>query len=198
MAKKSKPGSGNAPAFPSVPELIVVAVPGAALRAAVTEVTSASGASTRSLNSLLKAAGAVMSPIFGSEPRVAASRAAVAAAEAASLPELSSFYSVAVEPAKMKKLAADLLNDPTVQAAYVKPPPSPPIWREDEAKPGVAPPDGEQAPTANFIARLPLLGLNLSWQPDGQALLTGATPSPDLRIGGAAFLDALTGDFTET
>ncbi len=153
MAKKSKPSSGNAPAFPSVPELIVVAVPGAALRAAVTEVTSASGASTRSLNSLLKAAGAVMSPIFGSEPRVAASRAAVAAAEAASLPELSSFYSVAVEPAKMKKLAADLLNDPTVQAAYVKPPASPPIWLDDEAKTAVVPPDGEQVPTAHFIAR---------------------------------------------
>ncbi len=47
-------------------------------------------------------------------------------------------------------------------------------------------------------AGLPLLGITLSWQPDGQALLTGATPSPDLRIGGAAFLDALTADFTVT
>ena len=72
-----------------------------------------------------------MCPIFGSEPRVSASRAAIAAAEAASLPELSSYYSIAVEPAKMKKLAADLLNEPTVQAAFVKPPPSPAIWRED-------------------------------------------------------------------
>src|SRR5437773_11697515 len=110
MAKKPRPTSKKVPPFPSVPELIVVAVPGAALRAREVEVTSVSGANTKSLNSLLKAAGAVMCPIFGSESRVAASRAAAAAAEAASLPELSNYYSVNVEPEKMKKLAADLLN----------------------------------------------------------------------------------------
>jgi hypothetical protein len=156
MVKKLKSRSGIKSPFPSVPELICIAAPGAGLRAAAAEVASVTGVSTKSLNYLLKAADAVMSPIFGSEPRVAASRAAAAAAEAASLPELSSYYSILVEPDKMKKLAADLLNNPTVQAAYVKPPPSPPIWLDDAAKAAAAAaaaPDGEQAPTASFIAR---------------------------------------------
>ena len=152
MAKKSKSSSGKTPSLSSAPELIVIAAPDAGLRASAAEVASARGVSTKSLNSLLKGAHAALSPIFGSEPRVAASRAATAAAEAAFLPELSSYYSVAVEPAKMKKLAADLLNDSTVQAAYVKPPPLPPIWQEEEAEGGDAAPDGEQAPTASFIA----------------------------------------------
>jgi hypothetical protein len=150
---KKKLDSGNIPFFPSSEELICIAAPRAGLRVGATEVASVSGVSTKSLNSLLKAAGAVMTPIFGSESRVAASRAATVAAEAASLPEFSSYYSIQVEPSKMKKLAADLLNDPTVQAAYVKPPASPPIWLDDEADAAVAPPDGEQAPTASFIAR---------------------------------------------
>lgn len=152
MAKKPKTGSGNAPAFPSTPELICLAAPRAGLRAGRAEVASVSGVSTKSLNALLKEAGAVMSPIFGSESRVAASRAATVAAESASLPELSSFYSIQVEPSKMKKLAADLLNDSAVQAAYVKPQATPPIWIDPMDEPSAPPPDGEQAPTASFLA----------------------------------------------
>lgn len=45
-------------------------------------------------------------------------------------------------------------------------------------------------------AGVPLLGITLAWMADGQALFTGATPLPDLRVGGAAFLDALTAAFT--
>lgn len=156
MAKKSKPtksGSNSSPTFPSVPELICLAAPGAGLRATAAEVASVSGASTKSLNSLLKSAGAVMTPIFGSEPRVAASRAAAATAEAASLPELASYYSVHVEPGKMAKLATDLRKLPTVQAAYVKPAATPPFWQDDGDRARVAAaPDGEQAPTASFVA----------------------------------------------
>lgn len=152
MAKKPKTGSGNAPAFPSTPELICLAAPRAGLRAGRAEVASLSGVSTKSLNALLKQAGAVMVPIFGSESRVAASRAATAAADAASLPEFSSYYSVQVEPSKMKKLAADLLNDPAIQAAYVKPQASPPIYVDPSDELSAAPPDGEQAPTASFVA----------------------------------------------
>ena len=43
---------------------------------------------------------------------------------------------------------------------------------------------------------LPLLGIVLHWTQDGQALFAGATPTPDLRVGGDVFLDALTAAFT--
>lgn len=150
----SKPKKDSHPAFPSAPELIVLAAPGAGLRSAGAEVASVNGLNTKSLNSLLKAAGAQMTPIFGSEPRVAASRAAMHAAEVASLPELSGYYNVSVAAEKMAKLAADLLKDGAVEAAYVKPPCSPPVWLDDnEDGPPDAAPDGEEAPTPSFIAR---------------------------------------------
>jgi hypothetical protein len=149
MAKKSTRSNE----FASAPELICIAQPSAALRSAATGVASESGASIDSLNTALRAAGAVMLPIFGSEPRVNASRDAVAAAESAALPALSNYYSVQVEPEKMARLAEDLLNDPNVQGAYIKPPASPPIWRDDVDAPADAAPDGELAPTASFIAR---------------------------------------------
>ena len=153
MAKKSRSVTESNPDFPSVPELICIAAPGVKLRRAGPAVTSVSGFNTKSLNSLLKAAKAVMSPIFGSEPRVAASRAAAAVAASTSLPELSGYYSILVAPEKMEKLAADLLNDPAVQAAYVKPSPTPPVWLDIEPEAAAAAPDGEQAPTPSFIAR---------------------------------------------
>ena len=157
MATKSKPpnpGSDNSPTFPSLPELVCLAAPGAGLRARAFEVASVNGVNTRSLNAVLNAAGAVMLPIFGSEPRVAASRAATAVAEAALLPDLTSYYSVQVDPDKMAKLAEDLMNVPAVQAAYVKPPATPPLWRdESDTQMANAAPDGELAPTASFTAR---------------------------------------------
>ena len=157
MATKSKPpksGSDSTPVFPSLPELVCLASPGAGLRARAFEVASVSGVNTQSLNAVLNAAGAVMLPIFGSEPRVAASRAAIAVAETALLPDLTSYYSIHVDPEKMAKLAEDLMNVPAVQAAYVKPPATPPLWRdESDTQVADAAPDGELAPTASFTAR---------------------------------------------
>jgi len=153
MSKKSTRTESSAE-FPSVPELICIAEPVAGLRSsAATGVASESGANIKSLSAALKAAGAVMLPIFGSEARVAASRDAIAAAEGAELTPLSNYYSVAVAPEKMEKLAEDLMNDPNVQAAYVKPPASPPIWRDTSESFPDAAPDGELAPTPSFIAR---------------------------------------------
>jgi hypothetical protein len=45
-------------------------------------------------------------------------------------------------------------------------------------------------------AMIPLLGITLAMMPDGQTLFIAATPTPDLRIGGAAFLDSLTSALT--
>lgn len=153
MASNTKSAPDSRPGFSSVPELICLAAPGTGLRARAAAVASASGANVSSLNALLTAAGATMVPIFGSEARVEVSRAAAATSAAASLPELSSYYSVIVDPAKMDKLAVDLLNDPSVQAAYVKPAATPPVWLEDGGQAVAdAAPDGEQVPTPSFVA----------------------------------------------
>lgn len=153
MANATKSTPGSRPGFSSVPELICLTAPGTGLRARAATVASANGADVSSLNALLSAAGATMVPIFGSEARVEVSRAAAATAAAGSLPELSSFYSVIVDPAKMDALAASLLNDPSVQAAYVKPAASPPVWLDDGGQQVAdAAPDGEQVPTPNFVA----------------------------------------------
>lgn len=45
---------------------------------------------------------------------------------------------------------------------------------------------------------IPLLGISLEWMPDGRARFNAATPLPDLRIGGTAFLDALAMAFKVT
>lgn len=155
MSKKSIQGIGGGSIFPSMPELICLTAPGSGLRAGPTAIASVSGVNTKSLNDALKASGASMMPIFGSEPRVDASRAASATSVAAALPELSSYYSVHVEVEKMEKLAADLMNIDIVQAAYIKPPAYPPIWLDNQAAGVTATeaPDGAQAPTPSFITR---------------------------------------------
>lgn len=47
-------------------------------------------------------------------------------------------------------------------------------------------------------AAIPLLGISLQWTADGQVIFGGATPVPDLRVGGKAFLDALAAAMTRT
>lgn len=43
---------------------------------------------------------------------------------------------------------------------------------------------------------VPLLGLTLTWSAAGEASFVSATATPDLRVGGSAFLDALSASFT--
>ena len=126
-AKKSTRSPRSDSSFPSEPELIVLARPEAALRSTATDVASAAGAKVSSLNSLLKAAGAQLVPIFGSEERVRQAPSMRMAMEAGALPGLSAYYSVIAAPDKLEAIAADLLNEPTVEAAYVNPPAEPPV-----------------------------------------------------------------------
>jgi acyl-CoA hydrolase len=123
------------------PELVVIAKPEAGLRALRGSVASVTDADTTSLDSLLSAHGAVMRPLFGlSEDRLRAQRAAVAAASpgaaagdggspdggAEPVPPLEVFYRVAADDDRLEQLAAELLADDLVEAAYVKPPGEPP------------------------------------------------------------------------
>jgi hypothetical protein len=137
--------------FSSERELIVVAKPEAGLRAMSmgTEVASMSGTTVSSLNSLLKSSGATLTPIFGSEDRVAMMTAtrsteATMADEAPpeSLANLSSFYRVEANEEQLDKLADKLLSLDMVDAAFIKPAPEPPVLFQE----AVEPPSLQEAP----------------------------------------------------
>ena len=76
-------------------ELIVVAAPGAGLRAAREGVSSATGVDIRSLNDMLASEGARIRPLFGvSEDRLRSEAAASMRGAPADVPDLSVFYRV--------------------------------------------------------------------------------------------------------
>ena len=131
----STPGIG----IPTSPaELIVIAEPQARLRARGGVVTAAFGVDTSGLAAVLESAGATMRPLFGaSEERAMVAAAPLAAAGG---PDLSTYYLVEASEDQLEKLAAQLRRDPSVHAAYVKPPASPPVMDAAPADPDVAPP----------------------------------------------------------
>lgn len=45
---------------------------------------------------------------------------------------------------------------------------------------------------------VPLLGITLAWAEDGQTIFVNAVATPDLQVGGSAFLDALSAAFNAT
>jgi hypothetical protein len=131
-------------------ELIVIVKPGASLRSAGPSVTSASGTKVTGLNSVLKTHGASFIPIFGSENRIPnMAKASTAAFEKASI-DPASFYFVKAE-GNLNKLATTLLNEGTVEAAYVKPRAEPPVMIDENMPPTAS----EEAPptTPSFVAR---------------------------------------------
>lgn len=65
---------------------------------------------------------------------------AAAPLAAAGGPDLSTYYLVEASEDQLEKLAAQLRRDPSVHAAYVKPPASPPVMDAAPADPDVAPP----------------------------------------------------------
>src|SRR4051812_26471584 len=101
-------------------ELVVVASPGAGLRTSGAGLTSSAGTDTGSLEGVLARHGAQMQPLFGpSEERVAAAVANLPSTE--NLPDLNLFYNVTADDDALDRLAEDLLVEPLVDAAYVKP-----------------------------------------------------------------------------
>lgn len=137
------------------PELIVIAKPGAGLRARAGEpgtMESIAGADVSSLNKLLK--NVPVTPLFGvSEDRLQAAAAAEAASTGVQLPDLSVFYKVDVAPEKAADLLAKLRDHEAIEAAYLKPPAEP-------AQLNTMAPDANDAPpaTPDFTARQIYLG----------------------------------------
>jgi Subtilase family/FG-GAP-like repeat len=153
------------PASASQPELVVVAKREAGLRARGQGMTSVSGVDTASLQAVLNTHNASMSPLFGlTEDRLHAQQRAIAPAtsptgapiEPEPQHDLSLFYRVSADTARLHELAASLRAHHLVDGAYVKPAGLPPTVIDIERPQGIndAAPSPNDAPpaTPNFIA----------------------------------------------
>jgi hypothetical protein len=105
-------------------ELVVIAAPDAGLQALASGVRSDAGAETTSLNAVLARHGALMRPLFGlSEHRLRANVAGALTSDLVpdGMPALERFYHVDAADDRLETMAAELLEHPLVEAAYVKP-----------------------------------------------------------------------------
>ena len=131
-------------------ELVVIAQPQAVLRASLDGVASAAGADTSSIDSMLSDASVMMRPLFGAnEERLRNETASLMGASGVSVPDLSLFYRVEAPNERLDDLAERMREEEVVQAAYVKPPASPP----QEAINEMTPRNEEPAATPDFTAR---------------------------------------------
>jgi hypothetical protein len=135
--------------YPSESELIVVAKPEAALRAAApgTHMESVARTDVTPLNRILKTHAATIRPLFGaSEDRLILERLE-AAPDGPPIPNLSVYYRVKAPEQQLRAIAKELREHEAVEAAYVKPPAQPPL---NEMAPAAvnAPPA-----TPNFTSR---------------------------------------------
>jgi hypothetical protein len=105
-------------------ELVVIAAPDAGLQALASGVRSDAGAETTSLNAVLARHGALMRPLFGlSEHRLRANVAGAVTSDLVpdGMPALERFYHVDAADDRLETMAAELMEHPLVEAAYVKP-----------------------------------------------------------------------------
>jgi hypothetical protein len=112
---------------------------------------SITGESVQPLEKLLESQGARLRPLFGNEDRVRLSlELAPVSALAEPVPDLTTYYLVEAPEKALDGLAEEMLGQDLVDAAYVKPPASPPFIYE-----AVAPPSPEEAPatTPDFRSR---------------------------------------------
>jgi hypothetical protein len=137
------------------PELIVVTKPQAGLRSRGATVSAAPGVKVGTLNTLIKSRKIALRPLFDvSEERAQARVGAVVRRAAPDALDVSTFYFVEAPARNLSKLADDLLNEPAIEAAYVKPGGEPPEWFDKEmGDPPNAPENLAPAPTPDFNAR---------------------------------------------
>lgn len=138
-------------------ELIVMAAPQAQLRATPEGVPTSEVLDASPLQSLLASEGVSLEPLFGvSEERLVREAESLAPSTDAKVPDLSGFYAVRAEDERLEGLAERLLQQETIEAAYVKPPSSPPVAYDpsQEARNDMLP-DAAQPPatTPDFSPR---------------------------------------------
>lgn len=90
-----------------------------------------------------------MSPVFETLPRLNAR-----GSRTDGISDLGNYFSISVDPSKMKMLAERLRNEPLIQAAYVKPGAVPAVWLEkQDAEVLALAPDGCLSQTGSFVDR---------------------------------------------
>ncbi len=172
MAKRPRKRSGgrdDGNPLEAPRELIVMMRPQAGMRASRSRLESATGATVSDIRKILKDAGAHMLPLFGSnEERVMARSQVQSEAAQISLEDLSVYYRVAADDDKLEGLSDKLLKQELVEAAYVKPPASPPIGPAEEGEADIGIPEAAAPTTAGFEARQgyldpPPVGIDARW-----------------------------------
>ena len=132
-------------------ELVVVMNDGVDLRVAPAGLASASGADVAPLAKVLAGEKAALRPLFGlPEERLRYRALARADERSEAQPDLATYYQVDAPPARLDGIAEALRAQPTVRAAYVKPPAELPMRVGAAARPIAA-----EAPPASpdFSAR---------------------------------------------
>jgi hypothetical protein len=87
------------------------------------------------LSSLLEAEGVILEPLFGlSEERILDRTASFGAVVDEEAPAFETFYQVQAEDEKLDELAERLLEQETVEAAYVKPASEPPVAADEQTE----------------------------------------------------------------
>lgn len=148
MAEQLRSSQGEGDLF-SERELVVVAQPEAVLRASLDGVASAAGADTSSLDSMLSDADVMMRPLFGAnEERLRNETASLIDPSGVGVPDLSLFYRVEAPDERLDDLAERMREQEVIQAAYVKPPATPP----QEGINKMTPRSEEPAATPDFTA----------------------------------------------
>lgn len=133
----------------SAPELIVLAHADAGLHVTGDAVASAR-VEIGPLQQILEDAGAGIRPLFGmTEDRVKEELKMLAPSALVDIPDLSVFYHVDAPAERLEDLAAALLENEAIEAAYVKPPSEPPQLLNDIAPAAEAPP----ITTPDFLPR---------------------------------------------
>ena len=115
--------------FSAEPELVIVTRADAGLRATPSGPVSLSGAGVVELNRTVERTGFAFEPLFGREDRIAANVAELRRATNEDIPDLSRFYRIAAPAAELEATAKELQDMAIVEAAYVKPPTTPPLYK---------------------------------------------------------------------
>jgi hypothetical protein len=163
MAKRSRTGTSKAKVGPTnndgiklKRELIVVAKRNLNLRAKNEGVVSLTGADITALTDLLTSEGLVLEPLFGiSEERLISEAASLTAETDANVPDLSVFYYIKAPDERLDELAERMQQMEGIEAAYVKPPAEPAVFKLNDMTP-----QAEEPPvvTPNFTSRQGYLG----------------------------------------
>ena len=113
----------------SAPELVVVLKPGSPIHRTLTEAspTAASSPAVANLQSILAKSGASIHPLFPAPEGSPDIQSSIESTRGRGADDLSRYFHVVAPESQLESLANELRSQPSVDAAYVKPPAEPPV-----------------------------------------------------------------------